>query len=275
MIAKIEPDSGRIGDIITISGSSFGLNRDTSFISFNNIKAIEYTSWNDTLIKVKVPAGTISGKVWVKTKELKSNEMAFKLISGGNASSDTVKIGNQIWMSKNLDVDHYQNGDSIPHVTDLDQWKNMQSGAWCYYNNDPGMGKIYGKIYNAYAIIDNRGLAPKGWRVANNNDWATLDDFLGGETIAGGKAKESGFLHWLSPNTGATNESGLSMLPGGMRHFQNDFVRMGTFGYYWSTTVQTGPKTYWSWSLQNDRNDVIWGAADATSGFYVRCVRNN
>jgi uncharacterized protein (TIGR02145 family) len=75
---------------------------------------------------------------------------------------DSVTIGSQIWMKKNLDVDHYRNGDPIPQITDTIQWARLTTGAWCYNNNDPAIGTIYGKLYNWYAVNDPRGLAPEG-----------------------------------------------------------------------------------------------------------------
>jgi len=92
----------------------------------------------------------------------------------------TVVIGSQLWMAENLNVSHYRNGDSIPEVTDPEQWAKLTTGAWCYYNNDPEMGVIYGKLYNWYAVNDPRGLAPNGWHIPNDNERNTMINFLGG-----------------------------------------------------------------------------------------------
>ena len=125
-----------------------------------------------------------------------------------------VIIGAQTWSAKNLDITTYRNGDTIPQVTDPEQWGALTTGAWCYYNNDSTNNAIYGKLYNWYAVIDSRGLAPLGWHVPSDKEWYTLIDYLGGVDIAGGKMKSVSSL-WISPNTGATNSSGFSALPGG------------------------------------------------------------
>jgi uncharacterized protein (TIGR02145 family) len=83
----------------------------------------------------------------------------------------TVTIGTQVWMTKNLDVDRYRNGDIIPEVKDSIAWANLKTGAWCYYNNDPELGKIYGKLYNWYAVNDPRGLAPAGYHIPTDAEW--------------------------------------------------------------------------------------------------------
>ena len=134
----------------------------------------------------------------------------------------TVTICNQTWTKSNLNVSKYRNGDFIPQVTDPTAWANLTTGAWCYYNDDPANGAVYGKLYNWHAVNDPRGLAPQGWHIPSDIELTTLTNCLGGESIAGGQMKESGFAHWLSPNTDATNSSGFTGLPGGSR---------GTMGY--------------------------------------------
>ena len=152
----------------------------------------------------------------------------------------TVSICDQVWMKKNLDVDHYRNGDPIPQVTDPTQWANLTTGAWCYYNNDPANRTTYGKIYNWYAVNDSRGLAPVGWHIPTDAEWTELENCLGGESVAGGKMKETGTTHWLSPNTGATNESGFTALPGGSRSYMNGlYYEIGQSGAWWSSTEFT------------------------------------
>ncbi len=100
-----------------------------------------------------------------------------------------VTIGNQTWTKSNLNVSRYRNGDPIPQVQDPSQWANLTTGAWCYYNNDPANGLIYGKLYNWYAVNDPRGIAPIDWHVPSDAEWTILTDFLGGINVAGGKMK--------------------------------------------------------------------------------------
>ncbi|MEM4260574.1 MAG: FISUMP domain-containing protein, partial [Candidatus Woesearchaeota archaeon] len=197
------------------------------------------TSWGPTQIKVKVPTGAATGKVSVTVNGIKSNEVDFQIGSAAG-NYEEVTIGTQTWMKKNLDVTHYRNGDEIPQVTDADEWENLTTGAWCYYNNDEANGQVYGKLYNWYAINDSRGLAPEGWHIPSTNEWKTLRDYLGNENDAGGPLKESGTEHWKSPNTGATNETGFTALPGGERAYTSysdyRFQLLHDVCYFWSST---------------------------------------
>jgi uncharacterized protein (TIGR02145 family) len=132
-----------------------------------------------------------------------------------------VTICNQTWTKSNLNVTHYRNGDVIPQVTDPTQWANLTTGAWCYYNNDPANGAIYGILYNWYAVNDPRGLAPQGWHVPTAAEWSSLTNCLGDASVAGEKLKSTSTL-WQSPNI-ATNVSGFTALPAGYRSNQGDF----------------------------------------------------
>jgi uncharacterized protein (TIGR02145 family) len=133
-----------------------------------------------------------------------------------------VKIGDQEWMIKNLETDHYRNAGPIPQVTDATAWAYLTTGAWCYYNNDSSQGKSYGKLYIWYAVNDPRGLAPAGWHIPNDTEWTTLEKSLGGASIAGGKMKEAGIQNWSISNTG-NNNSGWKGLPGGCRSVNGFF----------------------------------------------------
>jgi|GEM_PF-4490758 len=130
-----------------------------------------------------------------------------------------VVIGNQAWTTVNLRVTHYNDGTAIPHVTDGGTWSGLSTPGYCYYNNstDPAKQEKWGALYNWYAVETGK-LAPAtgGWRVPTDADWTILSDYLGGVSVAGGKMKEAGTANWSSPNTGATNESGFSALPGGV-----------------------------------------------------------
>jgi len=148
----------------------------------------------------------------------------------------TIQIGNQIWTKKNLDVVTYRNGDTIPQVTDPTEWSYLTTGAWCYYNNDPEMGKIYGKLYNWYAVNDPRSLSPEGYRIPSDSDYSVLIDYLGGDSIAGGKLKESGLNHWVSINNVGTDNYGFTGLPGGIRGGGGTFGGLGIASNWWNST---------------------------------------
>ena len=147
-----------------------------------------------------------------------------------------VTIGTQTWTSCNLSVTTYNNGDAIPQVTDPTQWASLTTGAWCYYNNDPLTEPLYGKLYNWYAINDPRGIALPGYYLPTDADWTILTNYLGGDTVAGGKMKEVGTTHWLAPNTSATNSSRFTGLPGGYRNENGTYSNIGNFGQWWSST---------------------------------------
>jgi hypothetical protein len=188
-------------------------------------------------------------------------------------TGSTVTICAQVWMTKNLDVTTYRNGDAIPQVTDATAWANLTTGAWCYYNNDPANGPIYGKLYNWYAVNDTRGLAPTGYHVPSDGEWTTLETCLGGSSVAGGAMKEIGTTHWLSPNTGATNSSGFAGLPGGFRVFDGTFNYVGGNGYWWSSTEYDTAYAWNRYLYWND-SDVSRYLNDKTFGFSVRCLRD-
>jgi uncharacterized protein (TIGR02145 family) len=188
-----------------------------------------------------------------------------------------IVIGTQTWMCKNLDVSTYRNGDTIPQVTDSLAWTNLKTGAWCYYNNDPAMGAIYGKLYNWYAVNDPRGLMPAGWHIPSYEEWKALYSYLGGGLHAGGKLKEVGTAHWLSPNDGATDEVGFTALPGGERLSNGTFELIGAYGFWWSST-----KNYniYAWYMYLTYNQY-WGHMGYDGlgegdgyGYSVRCVKD-
>jgi uncharacterized protein (TIGR02145 family) len=185
----------------------------------------------------------------------------------------TIQIGNQLWSKENLDVAFYRNGDPIPQVTDPTAWATLTTGAWCYYNNDPENGAIYGKLYNWYAVNDARGLAPHGWRIPTDADWNTLTITLGGSLTAGGKMKTPGTTRWTTPNTGATNESGFAGLPGSYRFIDGSSGVIGEGGYWWSST-QDNTVTAWNRTLTSIGGNIIRVNGNKRYGFSVRCVRD-
>lgn len=181
----------------------------------------------------------------------------------------TITIGHQVWMAENLQVTHYANGDAIPEANNDSIWSNQTSGAYCLYNFDLTNKNIYGALYNFYAVTDNRGIAPAGWHVPTGSEFDTLINFLGNDVQAGGKMKETGTVHWLSPNTGATNESGFTALPGGSTGF-ND---LHYIGYWWTATKanQTDASAFY---ISYDGAGISGGEFGNSTGYSVRCVKN-
>jgi len=195
-----------------------------------------------------------------------------------NCNNLTNKIGTQTWQHWNLEVSTYRNGDPIPNVTDPAVWDTLTTGAWCYYDNDPGTdgegnGMVYGKLYNWYAVHDPRGLAPSGWHVPSDAEWTELENYLGGASVAGGKLKE--VSHWLSPNTGATDEVGFHARPGGYFASENGgtFLDKGKFGKYWSANeynIVFGDY----WLIRYFEASLTMDGDQKNRGMSVRCVKN-
>jgi uncharacterized protein (TIGR02145 family) len=152
----------------------------------------------------------------------------------GNTYS-TVTIGTQVWMGENLNTTKYNDGTDIPLVTDGTAWRNLKTPGFCWYSNDEATYKdAYGAIYNWYTVGTGK-LCPTGWHVPSDEEWTTLTTFLGGESVAGGKLKEVGTSHWISPNNYATNSSGFTALPGG-NYIDGMFFNIGGSGSWWSST---------------------------------------
>jgi len=198
----------------------------------------------------------------------------------------TIKIGNQWWMAENLKVIHYQNGDAIPNVTGYSEWSYLSTGAYCNYNNNESNAALYGRLYNWYAVNDDRKIAPEGWHVPTDDDWKKLEMYLGMSqsvtdstwyrgTYEGGKLKEAGYAHWNSPNSGATNESGFTALPGGYREYiGSGCSNMGDYAYFWSSS-EGNSRSAWSRTLRYSHSDVGRIYGNKRYGLSVRCVRDN
>ncbi|MEI6090315.1 MAG: FISUMP domain-containing protein [bacterium] len=187
-------------------------------------------------------------------------------------------IYNQNWMCGNLDVVTYRNGDIIPQVTDPTEWRNLKTGAWCYYDNNPQMGEIYGKLYNYYAVNDPRGLAPEGWHIPSDDEWTVLSTVLGGSNVAGGKlkcvgSKENGDGLWRNPNAGATNESDFSALPSGYRYWLGSCNDIERASYWWSSTAIDITQAWFS-SLNYFFPESFMNVASKNDGFAVRCIND-
>ncbi|WP_396217293.1 FISUMP domain-containing protein [Flavobacterium sp.] len=207
------------------------------------------------------------------------NEILFTTLAAVTCSVGEVTINNQIWSGCNLDVTAYRDGTPIPQVTDPSQWANLTTGAWCYYNNDPANGDIYGKLYNWYAVAGihdndpstpNKILAPTGWHVPSDAEWNTLTTFLGGLSVAGGMMKSTSTL-WQSPNTGATNSSGFTGIPGG--HRGNNFESIGDIGVWWSSSEQSTQSASHRNLHYLDIHVTTWSTTKFY-GYSVRCLRD-
>jgi uncharacterized protein (TIGR02145 family) len=184
-------------------------------------------------------------------------------------------IGTQFWMTENLaylpsvvgpgtgSEDAGNETEPFYYVYDYDGTNITAAKSTANYT-------IYGVLYNWTAALS---ACPPGWHLPSDAEWTTLITYLGGESVAGGKMKEAGESHWTSPNTGATNESGFTALPGGYRHPDGTFYTIGFYGYWWSST-QDRDDSAWSRYLSYNASDVYWTDADKVHGFSVRCLRD-
>jgi uncharacterized protein (TIGR02145 family) len=205
----------------------------------------------------------------------------------------TVKICNQVWMAENLACRHYRNGSPIFNAiyeADWDNLKQSQTGGYCSYTNNDALIDPYGCLYNWYAVVDSRNIAPEGWHVPTDTDWKELELCLGmdasildylnwrsSDLSEGGKLKEAGTVHWLSPNDGATNESGFTALPSGFRdpsvYGSSGFTDLGFRAYFWSSD---GNESWSAWfrCVAYNETGIYRSAYNKNNGFSVRLIKD-
>jgi uncharacterized protein (TIGR02145 family) len=192
-------------------------------------------------------------------------------------SYKTVYIGTQQWMGENLKASKYNDGTTIPNITDNSKWSQLTSGAWCYYNNDESNNAKYGKLYNWYAVSQttngNKNICPSGWHVPTDAEWTILTEYLGGESVAGGKLKEEGTTNWNSSNTEVTNRSLFTGLPGGYRTYGGGYVFVGNVGRWWSSS-EDGTIYALYRVLDNKSGNAGRGDTNKDYGLSVRCLRD-
>ncbi|MDD3877101.1 MAG: FISUMP domain-containing protein [Bacteroidales bacterium] len=187
-------------------------------------------------------------------------------VDGNNYAA--VTIGGQTIMAENLRTTKLNDGTPIPHVNDYTTWDNSINPAYCWYDTTQSLNSTYGLLYNWYAV-DSDKLCPTGWHVPANSEWTDLINFLWPQNLAGGKLKETGTAHWSSPNTGATNETGFSALPGGYRYGSGVFIGIGNKGWWWASTENS---IYGNdMNLNYDDSNINTGSSPKNSGLSVRC----
>ena len=293
----------------TISSSGGGNSTSERGICYN-------TAPNPTTSNFKITAGAGAGTFvcvipgltgstlyYVRAYAIKSgvttygNQVTFTTYADPGTVTDydgnvyqTINIGGQVWMMENLKTTHYRDGTVIPEVADSLSWYALSSGAFCSYQNNAANLSTYGQLYNWYAATDAHNLAPAGWHVPSAAEWATLTNYLGGDNIAGGKVKETGYSQWNSPNTGATNSSLFTALPGGARFVTlcaegcvpAFFSHLGSEGNWWTTSTSTSnPDNALSKSADNTstrfyRSAFLGGIGyyDKRTGYSIRCLKN-
>ncbi|MEI6680734.1 MAG: FISUMP domain-containing protein [Mariniphaga sp.] len=236
---------------------------------------------NGTAYTFKVTATNAAG---TGAASAASNSVTPNLSDGSGNTYQTVTIGTQIWMTKNLNTTTYNDGTTIPNVTSDKSWAALTSGAWCDNTNGQTTFTTYGKLYNFYVVDNNattksnsnggKNVCPIGWHVPTDAEWTTLTTYLGGISIAGGKLMETGTTHWIAPNTVATNSSGFTALPGGKRESTFGlFGAPGPEGFWWTCSADTYSKAFSRYLFCNQINVTSY-IIDKKSGHSVRCLKD-
>lgn len=206
-------------------------------------------------------------------KKENNNPSAVITDEDGNVYT-SLTIGSQVWMIENLKTTKFNDNTAIPYITDSTDWSNLTTPGYCWYTNDASTYKAtYGALYNWFAVNTGK-LCPTGWHVPTDTEWTTLTTYLGGESIAGGKLKETGSTHWRIPNTGSTNESGFTALPGGHRDINSTFSAIGDDGYWWSVTEYGSTGKVWYRNMNYNFAGVVRVSNNKKNGHSVRCIKD-
>lgn len=272
-----------IDDDTTINGSGKG-----SFTS--NLTGLDiFTSYNVRAYAINSAGVGYGSSIYFEThKPLESIVFNPDLLYGSVSDIEgniykTIQIGTQTWMAENLRTGRFSDNSIIPLIKDSTAWMDRITPGYCWFSNDSSTYKeIFGGLYNWYAVVDNRNLCPTGWHIPSGIEWNNLRNYYDGFYYAGGKLKESGTAHWGNPNNGATNESGFTALPGGMRFGWGapsmntpQFTYSGSFGFWWSST---------EYQNLTDKGIVLWldysspyaegGSEYKNCGLSVRCIKD-
>lgn len=206
------------------------------------------------------------------------NDQTGLVRDGEGNTYKTQVIGNQTWMTENLRATKFRNGTAIPLVTSPLDWYYLVSPGYCIYENNQNNRTDYGILYNWFAIDagqdGNRNICPTGWHVPTDSEWTILTTFLGGDSAAVGKLKETGLKHWKEGNNDATNETGFSALPGGVRDFDGTFYGLGYYGGWWSSTELVKGGALCRYLGYDGSGGFSWGRFEQ-DGFSVRCIKNS
>ena len=285
---------------VTQEGDKVVINYDTSSERLGQTFDIKVECSNDNGKTFTITPLTLTGDlndvssgngkriVWdvlSERQELAGDQIVFQLVLSNSTSDNSgtftdprdghvykwVKIGAQIWMAENLRTTKYNDGSNIQNVTDVKTWANLTIPGYCWYNNDAANKNTFGSLYNWYATNTGK-LAPIGWHIPSDTEWTILTTFLGGESGAGGKLKETGKIHWTASNSEATNETVFTALPGGDR-CKGTFSYVGLRGYWWSSTADYSSYA-WSRYIGTNTSGIYRLEIDKDSGFSVRCIKD-
>ncbi len=225
----------------------------------------------NTLYHVRAYATNTIGTAYGTDKTFTTDPATVSDLDGN--TYDVIRIGTQLWTKQNLRTTKFNNGSSIALVSDNTVWTNLTNQGYCWYDNDASTYKsLYGALYNWYAV-NTGNLCPTGWHVPSDDECLALETYLLGSTVAGGKLKETGTVHWTTPNTDATNETGFTALPGGYRSDTGLFDNIGDYGFWWTSTTYSTSDS-WFRRLQYDSGKSYRNYFDLNYGMSVRCAQN-
>jgi uncharacterized protein (TIGR02145 family) len=187
----------------------------------------------------------------------------------------TIQIGDQVWMAEILKTTKFKDNTPIPLVEDNVAWRNLITPGYCWNNNDKETYKdIYGALYN-WNTVNTGKLCPIGWHVPSVAEVDTLATYLGGYDVAGGKMKETGTNHWKAPNTGATNSSGFTGLPGSFRNTSGYFYPNGEQCDSWTSYIPSYPyNPVYLILIYDTAISTRYNILGPASGLSVRCVKD-
>ena len=164
-------------------------------------------------------------------------------------------IRNQIWTSQNLDVSQYRNGEPILHIQDPEEWENTKKGAWCYYDNNIENSK-YGKIYNSYAVLDPRGLAPEGYRIPDHLDWLQFEKVIEHSSTSYNWQKDFNVKH------------------SGYRSSNGQFLYLNEASGWWcKSLINTNEISTFAHFYEPSSDRLLWKPFKFGEGFYIRCIK--
>lgn len=189
----------------------------------------------------------------------------------------TIKIGTQTWMAENLRTTKFNDGAAIPEVNQFVGWPTIpfnRTSAYCWYNCDPSNKATYGALYNGFALSTGK-LAPKGWHIPSDLEWATLLNYLDGYKLAAYKLKETGTSHWKIAEKKNSNESGFTAIPAGWRG-RSYFTGIGKETEWWSSSPSKQPESNWCCRCFYYSSEGSYLANFSIDmGLSVRCIKDN
>jgi uncharacterized protein (TIGR02145 family) len=220
------------------------------------------------------------------------NNISFSTIGTSITDYDSnvyqiVQIGDQLWIAENLKTTHYADGTEIQLVESSASWNALgyADKAMCYYDNSSSNADNYGALYTWSAAVNGaessntnpsgvQGACPDDWHIPSVDEWDELSDYLNGELVAGGKLKETGYIHWNSPNYGATNETGFLGLPGGYRNNNGNFYEIGNYGIFWTASQYDNSNSTYKILYYEDQELKTNHAQSKNSGISIRCIKD-